>query len=153
MTSPKATTTRRAVLGVLAAAPALALPSAVLAETPASPLQGFAEAWLRRFTEKGGIYHYDRYQERFVAWIPEYHFSPQYERDKAIVQQMSLPGRNFERNMEWRGTFYDGKMRELYAIAQGVPGGMEDVPGGMEAIEAAVQANPSLGVPVYPEAL
>lgn len=148
MASTAHTTTRRALLGalalapVIAAAPALAEPAA----SPADPLQGFAEAWLQRFTEKGGLVHYDRYLGRVAAWMPEYHFSPTYERDKAIVQQLALPPRHFDSNMESRGAFYDGKMRELYDLAQAVPGGMD-------AIEAAVLRDPSLGAPVVPQAI
>jgi hypothetical protein len=148
MASTASTTTRRALLGALALAPVIAVTPALAEPAPVtaeeSPLHGFALAWLKRFTEKGGLVHFDRHLGRVAAWVPEYHFSPQYERDKAIVQQIGLPARDFERNMEWRGAFYDGKIRELYDFAQSVPGGMD-------AIEAAVLRDHSLGAPVVPQ--
>jgi hypothetical protein len=117
--------------------------------TTGHPLEPFARAWLARWTQFGASAYMGRIGEpgqpieeaevRMITSFPTYGFSPVCEDDDELTRQCGdLPEPVLRDRRSFNCHSYEGRVRELYAV-------LETVPGGFDAVQAVVELEPEAG--------
>lgn len=98
----------------------------------------FAEIWLGRWTGHGGSVVVS--EKGVGAWLPCFSLSVDAANLKRLQEKSGVTGKQAEEQRSWHQTFYDGWMRALADLLDGVPGTRL-------AVQAIVAENPERGLP------